>query len=188
MDHNQIINSTKAKMQKAIEVLRDDFGTVKTGKAAPQLVENVVINAYQGTARLKIMELATIHVVDPSTIAITPFDQSVLRDIEKGLSDSQMGLGIAVDGALVRITIPPLTQERREEFVKMVHKKAENGKIMIRQVRQEGNDSVKKLKEDGHISEDEVSRIEKEIQKATDDNILQIERMMAEKEKELMTV
>lgn len=188
MDSNQILVSTKAKMQKAIEVLKDDFGTVKTGKAVPQLVENVVINAYQGTARLKIMELATIHVVDTQTIAITPFDQSVIREIEKGLSDSQMGLGIAVDGALLRVTIPPLTQERREEFVKMVHKKAENGKIMIRQIRQEGNDNVKKLKEDGNISEDEVSRLEKEIQKATDDFIVQIDRIRGEKEKELMTV
>ena len=152
MDHNQIINSTKAKMQKAIEVLRDDFGTVKTGKAAPQLVENVVINAYQGTARLKIMELATIHVVDPSTIAITPFDQSVLRDIEKGLSDSQMGLGIAVDGALVRITIPPLTQERREEFVKMVHKKAENGKIITIDINEELEDFTRQFFKDSEFA------------------------------------
>lgn len=188
MDGNKIVNSTKVKMQKALEVLKEDFGTVKTGKAVPQLVENVVINAYQGTAKLKIMELATIHVVDPATIAITPFDQSVIREIEKGLSDSQMGLGIAVDGALIRITIPPLTRERREEFVKMVHKKAENGKIMIRQIRQEGNESIKKMKEEGHISEDEVSRFEKEIQKATDDFIVQIDRIRGEKEKELMTV
>lgn len=188
MDGNQIISQTRNHMQKAFEVLKDDFGTVKTGKAAPQLVENVMINAYQGSARLKVMELATIQVQDTQTLIITPFDQSVLGEIEKGISDSQMGLGLAVAGTNIRVTIPPLTQERREEFVKLIHKKAENGKIMIRQARQEGKDSVKKLKDDGHISEDEVERLEKEIQKLTDENVAKIDDAAVMKEKELMTV
>lgn len=188
MDGNQIVSSTKSKMEKALEVLKEDFGTVKTGKANPQLVENIVINAYGGTAKLRIMELATIHVQDPQTIVITPFDQSVLRDIEKGISDSQMGLGIAVDGTLIRVSIPPLTQERREEFVKLIHQKAENGKIMIRQVRQEGKNELEKLKKDGHISEDEVERFEKEVQKLTDEYTQKTDEIEDLKEKELMTV
>jgi len=184
----QILNSTKTRMEKAFSVLKEDFGTVKTGKANPQLVENIVISAYGGSARLKVMELATIHTVDSSTIAITPFDQSVLRDLEKGISDSQMGLGIAVDGNLIRITIPPLTQERREEFVKMVHKKAENGKIMIRQARQESKDEIGKLEKDGHISEDDVERLENEVQKVTEEYNSKIDEVCKLKVQELMTV
>lgn len=188
MDGNTIISTTKAKMEKAYSILKDDFGTVKTGKANPQLVENIMINAYGGSARMKVMELATIHVVDPQTIAITPFDQSVVRDIEKGISDSQMGITPAVDGNVIRVSIPPLTQERREEFVKLIHRKAENGKIMLRQIRQEAKDDIKKLKDDGHISEDEVERLEKEVQKAIDDFTGKIEMATHEKVKELMTV
>lgn len=184
----QIIAATKTRMEKAFSVLKEDFGTVKTGKAAPQLVENIVISAYGGSARLKVVELATIHIQDHETLLITPFDTSVLRDIEKGISDSQMGLGIAVDGANVRVSIPPLTQERREEFVKLIHKKTENGKIMIRQARQESKDEIEKLKKDGHISEDDVERMEKEVQKVTDEYIGKIDDASKMKEKELMTV
>ncbi len=185
---NQIQQQTKSRMEKAFSVLKEDFGTVKTGKANPQLVENVMISAYGGTARLKIMELATIHVQDHQTILLTPFDASVVRDIEKGISDSQMGLGIAVDGTNIRVTIPPLTQERREEFVKLIHKKAENGKIMIRQARAESNDEIAKLKKDGEISEDDEKRLEKEVQKLTDEYVEKIDETRKMKEEELMTV
>jgi ribosome recycling factor len=134
------------------------------------------------------MELATIHVQDHQTILLTPFDASVVRDIEKGISDSQMGLGIAVDGTNIRVTIPPLTQERREEFVKLIHKKAENGKIMIRQARAESNDEIAKLKKDGEISEDDEKRLEKEVQKLTDEYVEKIDETRKMKEEELMTV
>lgn len=184
----QIINDARKRMEKAFSVLKEDFGSVKTGKANPQVVENIVINAYGGSARLKVMELATIHVQDAQTIVITPFDQSVTRDIEKGITDSQMGLGISVDSALIRITIPPLTQERREEFVKLIHAKAENGKIMIRQARQESKDEIEKINKEGHISEDDVERMEKEVQKITDEYIKKIDETRDMKEKELMTV
>ncbi len=185
---SQIQQQTRSNMEKAFSVLKEDFGTVKTGKANPQLVENIVINAYGGTAKLKVLELATIHVQDHQTILITPFDSSVLRDIEKGISDSQMGLGIAVDGTNIRVSIPPLTQERREEFVKLIHKKAENGKIMIRQARQESNEVIGKAEKDGEISEDDEKRMEKEVQKITDEYIAKIEEASKLKEQELMTV
>lgn len=183
-----IIKQTKERMEKAFSILKEDFGTVKTGKAAPQLVENIVINAYGGSAKLKVMELATIHVVDHETLTITPFDRSVLGDIERGIAESQMGLGLAIDGNIIRVTIPPLSQERREEFVKLIHKKAENGRIMIRQARQESKEEIEKLKKDGHISEDDVARLEKEVQKITDEYIEKIDEACKMKEKELMTV
>lgn len=183
-----IQTNTKQRMEKALSVLKEDFGTVKTGKAHPQLVENIVISAYGGSARLKVLELATIHVQDHETILITPFDQSVLKDLEKGITDSQMGLGLAVDGANIRVSIPPLTQERREEFVKLIHKKAENGKIMIRQARQESKDQIEKLKKDGEINEDDVERLEKDVQKLTDEFVEKIEDIAKLKEQDLMTV
>lgn len=185
---NQINSQTKSKMQKALDVLKDDFGTVKTGKANPQLVENIIVNAYGGSAKLKILELATIQVSDTQTLVLTPFDQSVLGEIEKAITETQMGLGVAVNGNIIRVTIPQLTQERREEFVKLIHKKAENGKVMLRQIRQDSNDEIKKLKEAGHISEDEVERLEKEVQKETDGFVERIDQISKEKEKELMTV
>lgn len=175
-------------MEKAFSVLKEDFGTVKTGKANPQLVENIMINAYGGSARLKVMELSTIHVVDPQTISIAPFDHSVLGDLERGISESQMGLGIANDGQVLRITIPPLSQERREEFVKLIHKKAESGKIMIRQARAESKDDVENLKKNNEITEDDEKRLEKEIQKITDEYTEKIDEVTKLKVQELMTV
>jgi len=184
----QIQSATKQRMERALQVLKDDFGTVKTGKANPQLVENIVIKAYGGSAMLKVNELATIHVQDASTDVITPFDHSVIGDIERGIFDSQMGLGISVDGSIIRITVPPLTQERREEFVKLVHKKAENGKIMIRQARAESNDEIGKMKKNNEITEDDEKRLEKEVQKLTDEYVEKIDEIEKMKEQELMTV
>jgi len=184
----QIQAQPKQRMQRALHVLIDDFGTVKTGKANPQLVENIVIKAYGGSAMLKVNELATIHVQDTSTVVITPFDHSVIGDIERGISDSQMGLGMAVDGSIIRITVPPLTQERREEFVKLIHKKSENGKIMIRQARAESNDEIAKMKKDNEITEDDEKRLEKEVQKLTDEFVDKIDEIEKMKEQELMTV
>lgn len=184
----QIQSSTRQRMEHAFNVLKEDFGTVKTGKANPQLVENIMINAYSGTARLKVMELATIHVVDHQTISIAPFDHSVLGDLERGIMESQMGLGVANDGTVIRITIPPLSQERREEFVKLIHKKAENGKIMIRQARQESNDEISKMKKNNEITEDDEKRLEKEVQKLTDEYTEKIDEVEKLKEQELMTV
>ncbi len=185
---NQIQAATKQRMERALQVLKDDFGTVKTGKANPQLVENIVIKAYGGSTMLKVNELATIHVADASTVVITPFDHSVIGDIERGISDSQMGLGVSVDGNIIRITVPPLTQERREEFVKLIHKKAENGKIMIRQARAESNDEIGKMKKDNTITEDDEKRLEKEVQKLTDEYVEKIDEIEKMKEQELMTV
>lgn len=173
-------------MQQAYDLVREDFGTVRSGKASPTLVENIVINAYGGSTKLKVMELATIHAQDPQTIVITPFDHSVIAEIQKGISDSQVGLNPVVDENIIRISIPPLTEERRRDFVKMVNQKAEQGKIMLRQVRHEAMEDVKKKAEGGGVSEDEVSRAEKEIQRLTDDFIGKIDALRDEKEEELM--
>lgn len=182
---DSIIVSTKSKMQKAYEVLHQDFATIRTGKASPALVENIVVNAYGGAQKLKVMELASIHIQPPATILITPFDKSIIGEIERGINDAKIGLNAIIDGDVIRINLPPLTEERRKEFVKLAHQKAENGKVMIRQVRHEAMEDIKKKGEES-ISEDEITRLEKEVQKLTDEYMSKIDDVKAEKEAELM--
>lgn len=182
-----IQNEVKQKMQRALDALRSDFASVRTGKASPALVENIVIKAYGGTQPLRVMELATIHVGDVHTLIITPFDNSIAGEIERGISDAKVGLNPIVDGNLIRINLPPLSEERRREFVKLIHQKAEGGKVMVRQARHDGMEQAKKLEKE-ILSEDEVIRIEKEVQKLTDTFITQIDEMAQAKEEELMKV
>ena len=182
---DNVINDTRSKMQKILEVLRNDLATVRTGRAAPSLVENIVINAYGGTQKLRVMELATIGSSDPQTLVITPFDQSIIGEIQKGIAQANVGLNPAIDGQLIRISIPQLSQERRQELIHLMKQKLENGKIMVRQVRHEAMSGIKKQKE---ISEDEISRLEKEIQKLTDELIEEIEGMGKKKEEELLQI
>lgn len=183
---DNIIQNTSDRMQKALDVMIQDFASVRTGKANPVLVEAIIIPAYGGTAPMKLMELATIHAQDSSTLVITPFDKSILRDIEKGLVDANLGINPVVDESIVRLSIPPLTQERRQEFIKMIQQKAEAGRIMVRQIRHESMEEIKKQKDT--VSEDDVERFEKEVQRTTDDFMKKIDDLRAQKEKELMTL
>lgn len=175
------------KIEKILDVLREDLGTIRTGRAAPSLVENISISAYGGSARLKVMELATIGATDSSTLVITPFDQATIQEIEKGIRDENVGLNPVVDGQVIRISIPPLSTERREELIKSMKHKLENGRIMVRQARQDAMNDTKKQKENG-LSEDEVSRTEKEIQKKVDETMSQIDEMGRQKEQELLQI
>lgn len=183
-----IVNEVRKRMDKTIDVLREDFATVRTGKASPSLVENIIINAYGGTQPLKVLELATIGVQNNTTIVIAPFDKTVTSEIEKGISNANVGLNPIVDGDVLRINLPPLTEERRAEFVKLVKQKGEQGKVSLRQIRHEGMEDAKKAAESEGHSEDEVIRIEKEIQKVTDDFTKKVDDIMLEKEHELMTL
>lgn len=180
----QIVDTARDRMQKALDVMVQDFASVRTGKANPVLVENVIIPAYAGTVPMKLMELATIHTLDSSTLVITPFDKAILKDIEKGLTDANLGINPAVDESVVRISIPPLTQERRQEFIKMIQQKSESGRIMIRQVRHDAMEDIKKQKDT--VGEDVTTRMEKETQKLTDDFMKKIDEIRVQKEKDLM--
>lgn len=172
-------------MQKIVELLRNDLVTIRTGRATPSLVENVVISAYAGSARLKIMELATVATSDSQTLVITPFDPSILAEIQKGLLEANIGLTPTSDGTVIRITIPALSQERREQLIHLMKQKLENGRIMIRQARQEGMHEAKKSTD---LSEDELKRIEKEIQNITDEAMEHIETLGKQKEQELLSL
>ncbi len=180
-----LAQETKKRIEKVLDVLKGDLGTIRTGRATPALVENIVINAYAGTARLKLMELATIGSTDAKTLVITPFDPSIINEIQKGIEAANAGFTPIVDGPLIRISIPPLSQERREELIKAMKHKLENGKIMVRQARHESMDTIKKEFEG---REDDIKRLEKEVQKIVDETMETIEGYGRQKEQELMQI
>ena len=179
------ITNARSQMAKIIEVIKTDLSTVRTGRATPSLVENIVISAYGGSAKMKVVELAHVSTTDAQTLIITPFDPTIIGEINKGIQESNIGFTPIIDGQLIRISIPLLSEERRKELVHLVNQKLEGGKIQVRQVRHEAINEVKKDKE---VSEDEVERLEKEIQKLTDDTILELDSLGKKKEEELMAV
>lgn len=182
------ISQTRQSMFQALDVLRNDLGTIRTGRAAPSLVENVVVSVYGGSTRLKVMELATITTSDPQTLLITPYDASIIGEIQKGIMEANIGLNPAIDSQHIRISIPPLSEERRKQLIHLMKQKLENGKIMIRQARHEGMNEIKKRHADKAISDDEKIRLEKEAQKVTDEMMEEIEALGSKKEQELMQI
>jgi len=180
-----LATATKKKIDKVLDVLKGDLGTIRTGRATPALVENIIINAYGGTAKLKVMELATIGASDAQTLVITPFDPSIINEIQKGIEAASVGLSPNVDGNLIRVKIPPLSQERREELIKAMKHKLENGKVMVRQVRHE---SMEEIKKEFEGREDDIKRLEKEVQKMVDDTMATIDDYGRQKEQELMQI
>lgn len=182
------LEQTRQKMQKALEVLRGDLATVRTGRATPALLEHIVIPCYGGSQRLKIMELSTIAAQDPQSLTVTPFDPSIIEEIQKGILSSQLGLNPIIDAGVIRVNIPPLTEERRQEMVKLVKQKVEGGRIMIRQIRHEEMTQLKRQFEAEEISEDEKIHKEKALQELTDQMMKEIEILGEEKEKELLQI
>lgn len=182
---DSLLIETKNRMQKVLDLLHQDLSTIRTGKASPSLVENIIVSVYGGTTKLKVMEVATVTTSDTQTIVITPFDASILGEIQKGIMEANIGLVPSNDGQIIRISIPPLSQERRQELIHLMKQKLENGRILIRQTRQ---DSMHDLKKNEELSEDEHKRYEKEIQKITDDTIQDVESRGSQKEQELLKI
>jgi ribosome recycling factor len=149
------------------------------------LVENIVISAYGGSTKLKVVELAIVGVTDAHTLVLTPFDPSVIQEIQKGIEAANVGFTPVIDGHVVRINIPQLSQERREELIKAMKQRLENGKIMVRQMR---HDSMEEIKQEYEGREDDIKRLEKEVQKIIDDTIEHIDDLGKQKEKELMQI
>lgn len=178
----------RQKMQKALMVLQEDLSTVRTGRAMPSLVENVVVSVYDGAQRLRIKELATISASDPQTLVLQPFDPSIAGEIQKGIMEANIGLTPSSDGNIIRISIPPLSQERRGELIKLMKQKLENGRIAIRQIRQDARNIVRKQHNNKEISEEQMFGIDKEIQKITDEIMLPVDEMGRRKEEELMQI
>jgi ribosome recycling factor len=178
----------KINMGKILEVMKADLSTVRTGRAAPSLVENITINAYGGTAKMRVVELSHVSVSDSQTLIVTPFDSTIIGEIQKGIQEANIGFTPSIDGNVIRISIPLLSEERRKELVHLVNQKLEGGKIQIRQVRHEAMSEVKKMLEDKDISEDDCVRLEKEVQRLTDETIAELDNLGKKKEEELMQV
>jgi ribosome recycling factor len=177
-----ILSDTQAKMKKAVDYTLHEFSSIHTGKATPTMVEGVMVEAYGSMMRLK--ECAAISTPDARLIQIQPWDAGLVKAVEKAIQAANLGFNPIVDGKLVRIPLPDMSRERRQEFVKTAHKLAEEGRVHIRNVRRDALEAVKKAK----LPEDEGKRLEKDIQTATDKSIKDINDHLAHKEKELLTV
>ncbi|MGX5715646.1 ribosome recycling factor [Arthrobacter sp. MAHUQ-56] len=174
------------KMDKAVEVAKEDFASVRTGRANPGLYNKVLVDYYGSPTPLQ--QLASFAIPDARTILITPFDKTAMRDIERALSDSEVGANPSNDGNVIRITIPELTKERRKEYVKIVKTKGEEAKISIRNIRRKAKETLDRLVKDGEAGEDEGSRAEKELDSLTKAHVDGIDELLKRKEAELLEV
>ncbi len=183
MDDNQV----KQKMEEVVSMVKNDISSIRTGRAAPSLVEDISIDAYGGTQKMKLNELASITATDAQTLVISPWDKSVIGEIRKGILASNAGFNPSIDGEIIRITMSPLTTEDREKYVKLLGTKLENGKIMLRQIRTNAMKDIKDAYENKEISEDEKFASEKRLQEITDNFTKSIEDIGETKEKELLS-
>jgi ribosome recycling factor len=183
---DDILLEAEEKMEKTVQVVTNEFAGVRTGKASAALVENILVDVYG--SQMRIRELAGITTPEPRTLAIQPWDAGSVQAIEKAIQKSNLGLSAATQGKTIRIFFPELSQERRQEFVKIVRKMAEDGRVAIRHVRRDAMEQLKKHGHDSGVTEDEVEKAEKELQKLTDDYSAKIDTQVATKEKEIMTV
>ena len=180
------MKTTEEKMEKAFQNTKKEFNTVRTGRARPSLVENIMVD-YYGT-QTPINQLANISAPEARQLIIEPFDKNVIENVEKAIMKENLGLTPNNDGNLIRINIPQLTEERRKELVKIVNEKAEDGRIAIRNIRREANDQLEDLEDDGTISEDNYHRGLENIQELTDEYIDKIDKLLERKKEEIMEV
>ncbi|WDE06926.1 ribosome recycling factor [Thalassomonas viridans] len=183
---NDIKQDAKERMGKSIEALKNNLNKVRTGRAHASLLDNISVDYYGMATPLN--QVGNISVPDARTLAITVFDKGMIGAVEKAILKSDLGLNPATNGTLIRIPLPPLTEERRKDLVKVVKGEAEGGKIAIRNIRRDANSDFKALLKDKEISEDEHRQAEDEIQKITDSFIKQVDEILAEKETELMEI
>ncbi|MHB8221041.1 MAG: ribosome recycling factor [Acidimicrobiales bacterium] len=180
------VEDARGKMVKAIDHVRAEFATVRTGRAAPALVEHLVVEYYGTPTPLR--QLASLSVPDAMLLVITPYDKSALGAIEKAIQGSDLGINPTNDGTVIRLAFPPLTEERRKELVKVVRHKAEEGRVAIRNLRRSTRHELEGLEKDGSLSSDELERVEKEIEKITHEQVGAIDQLLAQKERELLEV
>lgn len=183
---DDVLESLKADMEKVISHLKKEYDRVRTGRASPALLDGIKVD-YYGTP-MPLNQVANISVPEPRLITIQPWDKGIMGEIEKAIQRSDLGLTPMNDGKVIRIAIPPLTEERRKELVKLVKKIAEERKVDLRNHRREANETLKELKKDKVITEDELFRYQEEVQKITDSYVEQVELLMEQKEKEILEI
>jgi ribosome recycling factor len=183
---NKVLKEAEEKMKKSVEVVRQEFAKIRTGKATTALLDGIKAEYYGSV--LPLNQLANVSVLDVHTLVVQPWDKSALQSIEKAIQSSELGLNPINDGNVLRIPIPPLTEERRKDLVKLCKKFAEDGRIAVRNVRRDSIEHLRKLEKEEHFSEDERKRAENEVQKLTDKYIKLIDELLEHKEKEIMEV
>lgn len=181
-------SSINQKMQKVVDSVVNDISGIRTGRATPSLVENIMVPAYGGTQMMRVLEVASITAPDTTMLVISPWDKSIIGDIRKGIMEANMGMNPSIDGEVIRISFPPLTTEDREKYVKLLSSKLENGKVLVRSVRADEMHEIKKSFEDKVITEDERKDSESKIQELTDLYIGKIEAVGESKKQELLTL
>lgn len=183
---NELKQDAKQRMEKSVEALRNQISKVRTGRAHPSLLDGIMVPYYGTDTPLR--QLANITVEDARTLAITVFDKSASGAVEKAILTSDLGLNPAGAGSVIRVPLPPLTEERRRDLVKLVRAEAEQGRIAVRNIRRDANNDLKELLKEKEITEDEERKAAEEIQKLTDTYIAKIDEALAEKEKDLMEI
>jgi ribosome recycling factor len=180
------LHNAVERMDKAVAHLQDEFGSIRTGRATPALVDKLKVDYYGSEVPLQ--QLAGFSVPEARVLVISPYDKGALKAIEKAIQQSDLGVNPSNDGQIVRLTFPELTQERRKDLVKVVKGRAEEGRVAVRNVRRHARQELEALEHSGEMSRDELDRIEKELEKLTHDKIAEIDTMLAHKEKELLEV
>ena len=181
-----VINDAKVHMQKAVEATKREFGSVRTGRATPALLERVTVD-YYGVAT-PVTQVASVTVPEPRLLVVQPWDRNLVKEVERAILKSELGLTPSTDGTVIRLPIPTLTEERRRELVKVVRKHAEEGRVAIRNIRRDHKDKVEQLEKSGKVSEDDSRRGVEEMQKLTDRYIKEIDTLLSAKESEIMEI
>jgi ribosome recycling factor len=183
---HSVIDDAKVHMQKAVEATKREFGGIRTGRATPALLERITV-AYYGVPT-PVTQVATVTAPDPRLLVVQPWDKSLVKDVERAILKSELGLTPSTDGTVIRLPIPSLTEERRRELVKVVRKHAEEGRVAIRNIRRDHKDKVEHLEKSGKVSEDDSRRGVDELQKLTDRHVKEIDTLLSAKEAEIMEV
>lgn len=181
-----VLADTNTKMNKAVEVAKEDFAAIRTGRAHPAMFAKIMVD-YYGTAT-PLSQLATVQVPEARLALITPYDKGATTSIEKAIRESDLGVNPGGDGNVIRVNFPQLTEERRKEFIKVAKGKAEESKVSIRAIRRNAKEAMEKLEKDGQVSKDDLARGEKELEKVTSDHVGKIDEILKHKEAELLEV
>lgn len=186
MTIQSVLTDTSSKMDKAVEVAKEDFAAIRTGRAHPSMFAKIMVE-YYGTST-PLSQLATVQVPEARTALVTPFDKGAIPSIEKAIRESDLGVNPGGDGNVIRVNFPQLTEERRKEFIKVAKAKAEDSKISIRAIRRSAKEAMEKLEKDGLIGKDDLTRGEKDLEKVTSDHVAKIDELLKHKEAELLEV
>jgi ribosome recycling factor len=185
-DVNTILKDADSKMSKAVDVAKDDFASIRTGRANPALFNKIMVDYYGTYTALS--QLASIQVPEARMAVIAPFDKGAMAAIEKAIRESDLGVNPGNDGVVIRINFPQLTEERRKEFIKVAKGKSEDSKVSMRNIRRAAKEAIEKLEKDGHIGKDDLSRAEKELEKITSDHVAKVDELLKHKEVELLEI